>query len=124
MAVWTPGLRITQTNQIERVQKCTLHVILGENYTSYNQAKCILGVDNLSDRRYKLCLNLAKKAEKHKKYSNWFHPAEIKVKPNFTTRTEENLLQTKYTPVPFRTDRYRDSPLPFLTELLNNYHSK
>ena len=124
VAVWTPGLTIAQTNQIERVQKCTLHVILGENYISYDQAKCILGLDNLSDRRDKLCLNLAKKAEKHKKYSNWFHPAEIKVKPNFTTRTEENLLQTKYTPVPFRTDRYRDSPLPFLTELLNNYHSK
>ena len=106
VAVWTPGLTIAQINQIERVQKCTLHMILGDSYISYDQAKCILGVDNLFDGRYKLYLNLAKKAEKHKKYSNWFHPAEVKVKPNFTTRVDETLLQTKYTPVPFRTETH------------------
>ena len=124
VAVWTPGLTKLQINQIERVQKCALHVILGGNYQSYNQAKFALGVETLSERRSKLCLNLAKKSEKHWKYSNWFHPAEEKFVPNFTTRGEETHVQTKYTPVPFRTDRYKDSPLPFLTKLLNEHYAK
>ena len=119
VAVWTPGLTKGESHQIERVQKCALHVILGDDYLSYEQASIALGVEKLTDRRDKLCLNFAKRSEKHPKYSHWFNPAEVVAPPNIFTRNGNTVVQTKYTPVPYRTDRYRDSPIPFLTELLN-----
>ena len=125
MAVWTPGLTKEECYQIERVQKCALHVILGEKYLSYDQAIRILEVDKLMDRRAKLCLNFARRAESHPKYANWFHPAEDYVPPNIKTRNGivREADPTKYTPVPYRTDRYRDSPIPFLTDMLNMHYA-
>ena len=35
IAVWTPGLTKSQSQQIERVQRCALHLILGEDYLNY-----------------------------------------------------------------------------------------
>ena len=75
----------------------------------------LLGLENLS----KLCLNFARKCEKSPKYSNWFHTAEEFIPPSINTRSDKTILKTKYTPVPFRTDRYKKSPIPFLTDLLN-----
>ena len=57
--VWTPGLTKHEIYQIERVQKCALHVILGEDYLSYDMAVKALDVEKLSDRRAKLSLNFA-----------------------------------------------------------------
>ena len=124
VAVWTPGLTKAEGYQIERVQKCALHVIMGENYQSYDHAAEFLEVDKLSDRRSTLCLNFARRLENNPKYSTWFHPAEELLPPNIKTRSDKTLVQTKYKPVPCRTDRFSRSPLPFLTELLNSYHEK
>ena len=122
--VWTPGLTKQEIYQIERVQKCALHVILGEDYLSYDLAVQALDIEKLSDRRTKLCLNFAKKCENHPKYSKWFQKAEILAPPQMPTRSDKNAVQLKYTPVPTRTDRYLTSPLPYLTNLLNTYHTE
>ena len=122
VAVWTPGLTKTESNQIERVQKCALHVIVGDSHESYGQSLDILGVERLSDRRTKLCLSFAKRSEMHPKYSNWFHPTEETIPPTMSTRSDK-MQTSKYTPVPFRTDRFNYSPIPFLTEILNKHYS-
>ena len=123
VAVWTPGLTKAESTQRERVQKCALHVILGENYESYENSTKSLEVEKLSERRLKLSLNFARRCEKNPKYSNWFHPFEAPPPPTVNTRNDNHvIIPTKYTPVPFRTERYMDSPLPFLTDLLNNYY--
>ena len=124
VAVWTPGLTLAQSDQIERVQKCALHVILGDSYLSYDQAVSKLGAEKLSDRRLKLCLNFARRLEKNGKYSNWFQPAEVTPPPNIETRNSKTFVQSKYTSVPCRTDRYSKSPIPFLTEILNEHYAK
>ena len=95
------------------------HVILGDAYVTYDGATNILGLEKLSDRRLKLCLSFARKCETHPKYANWFHAAEEVLPPSMNTRSDKVSLQTKYKPVPCRTDRYKNSPIPFLTELLN-----
>ena len=57
---------------IERIQKCAAKIILGERYISYRQA---LKTQSLQSRSDKLCLNFAKKAEKHTKLQKWFKHA-------------------------------------------------
>ena len=123
VSVWEPGLTVAESLQIERVQKCALHVILGDEYVSYDSAASFLSVERLSDRRPKLCLNLARRAEKNPKYQNWFSPAEIEVDVPPNTRSDKTSKLTKYKPVPHRTDRYRRSPLPYLTDLLNQHYA-
>ena len=120
VVVWTPNLTKSQSNQIERVQRCALHVILGENYHSYEQARNLLNVDKLSIRRSNLCLKFAKKAEKHAKFSKWFCPD--KRLPDVNTRN--NKIKLKYKPVPFKKVRYKKSPIPYITQILNDYYSK
>ena len=51
VAVWTPGITKEESYQIERVQKCAIHVILGEGYKSYQSAIETLSVEKLSERR-------------------------------------------------------------------------
>ena len=97
---------------------------MGESYPGYEKCLRILEVQKLAERRSKLCLTFAKKAETHPKYKNWFVPAEVITPPTMNTRSDKTLVQTKYKPVPTRTEMYRDSPLPFLTGLLNDYHAK
>ena len=96
---------------------------MGENYLSYDHSRDELNVEKLSTRRSKLCLKFAKRAEKHKKYSNWFKPEKSQT-PNFITRREKYSTKLKYTPVPFRKARYEKSPIPYLTQLLNNHYTK
>ena len=57
---------------MERVQRCALYIILGEDYTSYDDALDTLECDNLDVRRDKLCKNFAKRAFKNPKYTNLF----------------------------------------------------
>ena len=95
VAVWLPGLTQAECLQIERVQKCALHVILGEKYENYDHAVKYLAIEKLSDRRPKLCLNFAKRAEKNPKYSTWFNPAEEEDQQITNTRSDKTLFQTK-----------------------------
>ena len=102
---WTPGLTVINSNQIERVQKTALAIIMGEEYTTYSRALIKLNMETLVDRRTALCLKFAKKAYKSEKFSQWFCDNE----------TDIQLAEIKT-----RTARYWKSPLPYLTDLLNN----
>ena len=123
VAVWAPNLTKSQSVQIERVQKCALHIIMGEQYQNYEHSRIELKVEELSIRRSNLCLKFAKKAEKHKKYSKWFNPSKT-VKGKFSLRSNKYSGKLKYTPVPFRNIRYKRSPIPYLTKLLNEHYCK
>ena len=112
--VWEPNLTVAESMQIERVQKAAFSIILGDEYFSYKQALSTLAVDTLSSRRQKLSLNFAKKSYKHTKYQTWFRPNDGDA-PN--TRADKTVLK----PVHTRTDKYHDSPLPYLTRILNQY---
>ena len=49
--VWNPGLTGEDIINLERIQKTVFHIILGEEYKSYNYALKHLGFLKLSDRR-------------------------------------------------------------------------
>ena len=103
---WEPGLSKSEANQIERVQRTACAIILGSNYTSYSKALEILKLETLAERRKSLCLTFAKKAMKNEKFQDWFTESES----GSSTVLKE---------VTTRTKRYRRSPLPYLTNLLN-----
>jgi hypothetical protein len=124
VAVWEPALTQAQSRQLERVQQCAFYIILGNTFTNYNLALNYLSSERLSERRSKLCLSFALKCEKNLRYQDWFMVSEVSEKPLPNTRSDKSQLETKYKPVTTRTDRYNDSPIPYLTGLLNNHYSK
>ena len=74
-------------------------------------------MEKLSVRRKKLCLKFAVKAEKHPEFSKWF-------KPN-RKLTITRQVPTKYCEVFAVKNRFKKSPLSYMTNLLNNlYHKK
>ena len=60
------------TSKIERVQKSVCSIILGSEYTHYEEALDDLQMEILPQRRKQLALRVAKKARKHTTHQNWF----------------------------------------------------
>ena len=112
VAAWSCGLTKAQCRQIERVQKCALAIILQEDYINYSDALKNMNLKSLEDRRYDLCLNFAKKAQKHPKFSRWFCPSQI-------VSVETRSVKPTFKYVQARTDRFYKSPIAYLTRLLN-----
>ena len=55
---WHSGLTRQQSTDIERIQKISFKLILGDNYENYQQACKILSTKTLEQRRINLFLNL------------------------------------------------------------------
>ena len=122
--VWEPALPIHEVKQIERIQKCALAIILGDQYSNYDQAREQMGIDRLSDRRKTLCEKFVKKAAKSEKFQNWFNQTEnVEINCSITTRRNKNKTVPLFRPIPTRTNRYEKSPLPYLTDMLNEMNT-
>ena len=109
--VWNSSLTGEDIVSLERIQKTALHIIIGQEYKSYNFALKTTGLEKLSERRKKICKKFAIRAQKHPKFSKWF-------KPNL--QRNSRLPKPKFCPPVYRTERFRKSPLCYLTELLNS----
>ena len=111
VVVWHPSLRGDDRVRIERVQKSALCIILGETYHSFRSALKQAKLESLFSRRNKLCKKFAKKSLKKSKFSKWFKPNDRK--------TSTRLIKPKFCEVVFRTERFRRSPISYLTYILN-----
>ena len=114
--VWHSSLTLTDRANIERVQKSALQVILGYKYISYSKALKMTNLMSLEDRRDKLCDKFSTKAVKHQKHKNWF-----KVNDR-VTKTRQ--IQPPFVPVYSKTVRFKNSPISYMTDLLNRKFSK
>ena len=106
--MWTPILAI--------LQKTCLKIILGEEYIDYLSALNLCGLQTLSDRREKRCLDFGLRCLKHNKNKRIF-PAN----PNYNDRTRES--------EPFlvnfaKTESYRKSAVPYCQRMLNAHFLK
>ena len=63
-------------------------------------------------------MKFAKRALKSEKFKHWFSIDESS-EPRIKTRGYKS--KPKLKPVTFRRERYKNSPIPFLTELLNKH---
>ena len=75
--VWHSSLSAEDKNDLERVQKSALKVILGEKYKGYKKALNDLCIETLDERRESLCLRFAKRCIKNEKTTKMF-PLTIK----------------------------------------------
>ena len=115
---WHSMLTDENSKAIERVQKTALSIILGPNYICYENALEKTKLERLDLRRIKLSLSFAKKSVKHPQHSSWFNFQQTKNQTN--TRSVKPLCK----PVQSRTQRLSNSPIVFLTNLLNADHAK
>jgi hypothetical protein len=99
------------TDDIERVQKIVLTVLLADDYLDYHQACISLDLQSLQVRRTKLSLNFALKCLSSDKFKTLF-------KLNIHT----NIRNPDKFDVPFaHSSRYMNSPKLYLTRLLNSH---
>ena len=70
--VWHSSLTDEHSNDLERVQKSALKVILQEKYKDYQKGLARLNLETLKERREYLCLEFATKCAKSKKMCHMF----------------------------------------------------
>ena len=109
--VWAGGITRQHSESLERVQKRACRIILGRNYTRYSEARDQLHLPSLSDRRNSLCVSFAKTMLVP---SSKLHH----LLPPRTTHGHNTRNSGKFVNLRCRTERYRNSPIPFLSRLL------
>ena len=109
--VWYSYRTKGEKNDIERIQKTALKVILRDDYISYEVALKTCGLKTLSERRADLCLSFANKCIRNEKTKDIF-PLNDEVRQ---TRVSEKFKVTKA-----NTDRLAKSAIPFMQRLLNS----
>ena len=110
--VWHSGLTEENSNDLERIQKSALKLILKKQYTTYQNALNLLQLENLKNRRESLCLQFAKKCLTNTKMKRLFH--KIPKKHKMLTRLKQK-ISTKHA----RKKRLKNSPVIFMQKLLN-----
>ena len=110
VVVWNSGLTKSQINDLEKIQKVALKIILGDDYNTYDLACAEFNLDQLSLRRTKLCTTFAVKLYKSDRCDQFFTPYSV------NTRSFENkLVRENYC----RTTRCYNAPHNYLTRLVN-----
>ena len=111
---WFCMLTQQEKQDIDRVAKVGLRIIFGEAYSGFENTLSVAGMSRPTRQLSKMTSRFAVRSSKHPKFCNWFQPAAAK---SINTRSRQN--PQVFTSVPCRTDRYKRSPIPHLTELLN-----
>ena len=115
--LWHFGLTKKNRSDLERVQRSALRIILGNKYTSYNDALKKLNIESLEDRRKLLCFKFAKNCLKVDKLRKMF--------PKNSTMHEMSKRNLEFYQVNrTMTERYLNSAVPQMQRLLNSYQRK
>ena len=110
--VWHSSLTQENAEDLERVQRSALKIMLNDKYVSYTRSLAQLGLETLSDRREALCLNFALKCTKNEKLSHMF-PLNQKNHDMETRHEERYKVQFAHT------NRLKNSPIIYMQKLLN-----
>ena len=114
MVVWHSGLTKENEDDLERVQKSAVRIIIGNNLENYNDALIKANLDSLKDRREELCYKFANKCTKSEKSKDLF-PLRLK------EHAMETREQEKYYVQHANTERLKNSSVIFMQRLLNKY---
>ena len=113
--MWHSSLSLADRQDLERVQKAAVKVILGRDYQNYGDALSELRMESLFERREAMALKFVKKSLGNSNFSKLFPLKEVK--HGMTARKRE-----KYFVIPSKNKRHKDSAVPYLQNLLNKDH--
>ena len=110
--VWTSGMTKAENNQ------ASFAIILDLNYTSYKGALNYLDRTTLIARRQGINLKFAKQTLKNEKFYHWF--CEIKPTERGPKTKSRSVNINVLVPVQARTKGFKNSPIAYLTRLIND----
>ena len=110
--VWSSSITSGESNDLERIQKVALRIILQSEYTDYNNALRITNLQTLKARRSFLSLKFAIKCTKSEKTCDMFPLNQT----NIDTRQSEKYAVTKA-----KTSRLAKSAIPTMQRQLNTF---
>ena len=116
--VWHSSLTKENCDNLERVQRSAIRLIMGRKNFNYKESLLKLNLTSLEERRTSLCLNFAKRATMNNRTKKMF-PLRKEQRTNTRRFTEKFIVKKA------RTKIYQQSTIPFLQNLLNeNYKQK
>ena len=110
--VWHSSLTVENSNDLERIQKVALKIILKEHYKNYEHALKEIDLETLKTRREHLCLKFAQKCLKNPKMAKLFPPNN---KTHSMKTRESEHFQVNHA----NTERLKQSPILYMQNLLN-----
>jgi len=110
--VWHSSITVENSLDIELVQRCAVRIILGKNYTTYEESLQKIDLESLETRRARLCNKFAKNCLQNDKTKNMF-ALNLK-KHNMKSRTGDKFKVTFA-----RRDRLKDSSIIYMQKELN-----
>ena len=110
--VWHSSLTQADRQDLERIQKAAVKVILKNDYESYEQALGLLKIESLDQRRETMALKFAKNSLKNHNFSKLF-PLKMANHQMKVRNSEKYVVNTS------KTKRYQESAVPYLQGLLN-----
>jgi hypothetical protein len=113
------SLTKNQALDIERIQRTSLRIILGDMYLDYPIALEMTNLKPLFLRREKKCLDFSLKCIKHPKNSRIFPINPNLVQDNMEVR-ERELFKVNFS----RTEAYKKSAVPYCQRILNQHFSE
>ena len=115
--MWHSSLTKENREDLERVQKAALKVILKNDYLSYEDALKLTNLQSLDERRDAIGMKFAKNCLKNANFSKLF-----------SLNNQRHAMQVrnplKYQVNKANTERYKNSSIPYMQRLLNNDHQK
>ena len=110
--VWHSSLTEENEQDLERIQKSAVRIILGRDFSNYEDALIKTNLESLKTRREELCIKFAKKCLRSEKTKDMF-PVRIK------QHSMEIRDQEKYEVNHANTERMKKSSIPYMQRLLN-----
>ena len=110
--VWHSSLTLENTEDLERIQKSALKIILQDKFKNYTNALNVINLESLKDRRKDICLSFAKNFSKNEKNKLMF---QLKVKTHPMKLRNSEIFQVTHT----NTERLKHSSIPYMQHLLN-----
>ena len=108
--VWGSSLTTGEENDLERIQKVALRIILGQNYSNYSNALYLTDLETLKARRVMLSKRFAVNCTKNERTKDMF-PLSTR---NVNLRNPERFEVTRA-----RTNRLFRSAIPTMQRQLN-----
>ena len=115
--VWHSSLTNENRQDLERVQKAALKVILKNDYKDYEKALRLTGLQSLDERREMIALRFVKSSLKNANFSKLFPLKKMKHVMNVRNPMKYQLNKAN-------TERYKKSTIPYLQRLLNKDNLK